>query len=156
MYSKADIKWRDIFRFMSCLSPGPKQDLRLIKLKIQCIRSLFILYHVRELSPIFRYSQYFIERDNNLDLWNLSMQVKRRSRSLNRISLYLFLLQFLLFWNDFFGGFLILRWGSLWNFFIFRLLLYHFLSGLNLGRLTSWGLTLWNPPRRRNSHTSVS
>ena len=137
MYSKVDVKWRDIFRFERCLIPGPKHYFWSIILKIQGIRSLFILYHMRELSPVFRYSQYFIERDSNLDLGNFNLQVKRRSRSLNKISLYFFPWQVFLFRNNFFGEFLNLRWGSHWKFFLFRLLLHHLLSGLSLSRLTS-------------------
>ena len=92
---------------------------------------------MREFPPILWYSQYFIERDNNLDLGKLSLQVKTRSKSLNRIRLYFFSEQVLLFRNKFFGEFLILRWGSLWNLFLFRLLVHHLLSRLCLGRLTS-------------------
>ena len=137
MYSMTDVKWRDIFRFERCLSPRPKHDLSFLILKIQCIRGLLKLYHMREMSLVLRYSQYFIERDNNLGLRNLILQVKRRSGSLNRISLYFFPLQVPLFWNHLFGVFLILRWGNLWNFYLFRILLHHLLPGLKLGKLTS-------------------
>ena len=137
MYSKANVEWRDIFKSERCLSLGPKHDIRFIILKIQCIRSLFRLYHFRDLPPVLRNPQYFIEGDNNLDLRKLSLQVKRRSKSLNKISLYLFSLQVFLFGYTFFWEFFILGWGNLWKIFLCNLLLHHLSSGMTLGRLTS-------------------